>query len=287
MKDTCLVLEGGGLRGAFTSGVLEFFLENDVHFNRIVGVSAGACIGASYMSRQKGRNWKVYVEYPSDRRFMGWRHLLTKGCYFNTEFLYDDIPNRLVPYNEKAFYSNPVEYDIVATCLNSGESVVFSKRDIERVGLLRVILASSSLPLMSAPVEIDGKCYLDGGVKDSIPVRYALSRHKKAVVVLTRPRGYRKGKLKGSFLLKLAFRKYPDFVKTILKRNEEYNRTLDFCEQMEKEGLVMLLAPSADVVIGRTEHSRQRRENAYHHGYALMKEGCETLQRFLETDYPS
>lgn len=284
MNNTCLVLEGGGLRGAFTSGVLECFLEKDVNFSRIVGVSAGACIGASYMSRQAGRNWKVYVEYPSDKRFMGLRHLLTKGAYFNTDFVFEEIPNRLVPYDQKAFFKNQTEYDIVSTSLNTGKSVVFSKKDIERIGILRALLATSSLPLLSPPVEIDGQFYLDGGVADSIPLRYALTRHKKAVVVLTRPRGYRKRKLKGIFLLKLVFRKYPDFVKSLLKRNEEYNRTLDFCEQMEREGKVLIIAPSAEFPIGRTESSIKKRAAAYHHGYELVNRGFEKLQAFLEKE---
>ena len=107
MKNSCIVLEGGGLRGAFTSGVLEYFLENNVIFDRVVGVSAGACVGASYISKQIGRNRKVNVEYPSDKRYMGFRHLITTGSYFNMKFVFEEIPNELVPFDEQAFYKNP------------------------------------------------------------------------------------------------------------------------------------------------------------------------------------
>lgn len=282
MKNTCLVLEGGGLRGTFTGGVLEYFLEKNINFNRVVGVSAGACMGASYMSRQKGRNWKVNVEYPSDRRYMGFLHLLTKGAYFNTEFVFEEIPNRLVPYDENALFKNDTEFDIVTTSLNTGKTVIFTKKDIAKIGVCRVLLASSSIPFLARPIEIDGQFYFDGGVTASIPAEYGLSKHSKAVVVLTRPRGYRKEKLKGSFLLKLAFRKYPDFVKSILRRNEEYNLCLDFCNQMEKEGKIFIIAPSPEFSAGRTEHSFDKRAGLYKHGYELIRKEFDNLQGFLE-----
>ena len=191
MKNSCIVLEGGGLRGAFTSGVLEYFLENNVIFDRVVGVSAGACVGASYISKQIGRNRKVNVEYPSDKRYMGFRHLITTGSYFNMKFVFEEIPNQLVPFDEQAFYKNPSEFDVIATSLDDGQSVVFSRKDFKNISLNKALVASSSIPMLAKPVNINGKLYFDGGVSDSIPVKYALSRHEKAVVVLTRPRGYR------------------------------------------------------------------------------------------------
>ena len=149
MKNTCIVLEGGGLRGAFTSGVLEYFLENEVNFDRVIGVSAGACVGASYVSKQKGRNLKVNVEYPSDKRYMGFRHLFTKGSYFNMKFVFDELPTQIVPFDEPAFYKNPSEFDVVTTAFSNGESVIFSKKEIEKLGLSNVLVASSSLPILA------------------------------------------------------------------------------------------------------------------------------------------
>jgi predicted patatin/cPLA2 family phospholipase len=274
-------LEGGGLRGAFTSGVLEYFLENNINFDRIVGVSAGACVGASYISKQKGRNKKVNVEFPSDNRYMGFRHLITTGSYFNMRFVFDEIPNKLVPFDEQAFYESPSEFDVIATSLDSGQSVAFTRKDFENVTLNQALVASSSIPMLAKPVNIGGKLYFDGGVSDSIPVKYALSRHEKAVVVLTRPRGYRKEKLSSKLLYEVTFRKYPEFLKVLLSRNEEYNQTLDFCDRMEKEGKLFIIAPSAEFMIGRTEQNFQKRLNLYNHGYTLISQKLEEMQAFL------
>lgn len=284
MKNTCIVLEGGGLRGAFTGGVLEYFIEKELNFDRVIGVSAGACTGASYLSKQKGRNRKVNVEYPSDIRYMGFRHLVTTRSYFNMKFIFEEIPNRLAPFDETAFFNNPAEFDIITTSLNTGNPVVITKSDIANIGVGNALVASSSIPLLSQPVNIGGQLFFDGGVSDSIPVRYALSKHEKAVVVLTRPRGYRKGETRGTLLLKLVFRKHPEFLETLLERNEEYNKTLDFCDQMEREGKLFIIAPSPEYSIGRTEKSFEKREGLYNHGYMLINKEFENLQMFLNKD---
>ncbi len=281
ISKSCIVLEGGGLRGAFTAGVLEYLLESNIDFDRVIGTSAGACVGASYVSGQRGRNWKVNVEYPSDKRYMGLRHLLSKGSYFNMDFIFNDIPNSLVPFNERSFYNNSAEFDVVTTSLKSGKSVVFTRNDFQRVSLNRALVASSSIPLMAKPVKIDNELYFDGGVSDSIPVKYALKKHSRAVVVLTRPRGYRKEELSGKFLYELAFRKHPEFLKTLLNRNEEYNKTLAFCDQMEREGRLYIIAPSEEYSINRTEKNIKKREALYNHGYSLMREQVDNLRSFL------
>lgn len=284
MKNSCIVLEGGGLRGAFTGGVLEYLLEKEFSFDRVVGVSAGACIGASYVSGQKGRNRKVNVEYPSDPRYMGFRHLLSKGSYFNMEFIFGEIPDKLVPFDARAFFENQAEFDVVATSLNSGQSVVFNKKEMMHWGVDRVLVASSSIPLISRPVDIGGQPYFDGGVADPIPVRYALGKHEKAVVVLTRPRGYRKGENGSMLLFKFIFRKNPAFIQAMLRRNEEYDKTLDFCEHMEREGKLFVLAPSPEFSIGRTEKSFEKRLALYNHGYKVISLEFENLKKFLNKD---
>jgi predicted patatin/cPLA2 family phospholipase len=282
MKNSCIVLEGGGLRGAFTSGVLEYLLEKDVNFDRVIGVSAGACTGASFLSKQKGRNWTVNVEYPSDKRYMGIRHLIATGSYFNIQFVFEEIPNKLVPYNEEAVFKNPAEFDIVTTSFTTGKSVVITKKDMKQIGICKALIASSSIPLLARPADISGQLFFDGGVSDSIPAEYALSKHKKAVAVLTRPRGYRKDKMSFVPLLKFAFRKHPAFLKTMLNRNIEYNKTLDFCEQMEKEGKLFIIAPNDKYSIGRTEQNFDKRAAFYHHGYDLIRSEYKNLQKFLK-----
>ena len=284
MKNSCIVLEGGGLRGAFTGGVLEFLLEKEINFDRVVGVSAGACLGASYISKQKGRNRKVNVEYPSDKRYMGFHHLFTTGSYFNMKFIFGEIPNKLVPFDEEAFFRNPAEFDIITTSLRTGDSVIFTKREIANIGVDKALVASSSIPLLSQPVDIGGQLFFDGGVSDSIPVKYALSKHEKVIAVLTRPRGYRKGKLSNKLIFKLAFRKHPEFLGTLLKRNDEYNKTLDFCEQMERDGKLFIIAPSPEFSIGRTEQNFEKRMNLYNHGYRLISKEFDNLQMFLNKD---
>ena len=282
MKNSCLVLEGGGLRGAFTSGVLEYLLDQELNFDRVVGVSAGACVGASFISKQRGRNRKVNVEYPSDKRYMGFSHLLKTGSYFNMEFVFGELPTRLVPFDEHSFFENPAEFDVVTTSLETGESVVFSKEAIKNCGVDKALIASSSIPLLSKPVDIAGRLYFDGGVSDSIPVKYALRKHSKAVVVLTRPRGYRKGAAGSMLLVRFLYRKYPKFVATLLKRNEAYNKTLDYCEQLEKEGKLFIIAPSPEYSIGRTEKSLEKRVRLYNHGYSLMSQKFEQLNQILD-----
>jgi len=286
MNDSCLVLEGGGLRGAFTSGVLEYLLDRRFWFDSVVGVSAGACVGASYISGQKGRNRIVNVEMPSDKRYMGFRHLVTTGSYFNMEFVFEEIPQKLVPFDENSFFKSPVDFDVLTTSLESGETCAFSKSDMKKLGVDKVLIASSSIPLLSKPVDVAGQLYFDGGVSDSIPVKFALEKHSKAVVVLTRPRGYRKQELKGKMVFEMAFRKYPNFLKTLLARNESYNETLDYCEKMEREGRLFILAPSADYQIGRTEKSLERRIALYNHGYKLMEEEFNKMNRFENSTMP-
>lgn len=279
---SCLVLEGGGLRGVFTSGVLEYFLDQRLGFDHVIGVSAGACVGASYLSGQKGRNRRVNVEYPSDRRYMGPWQLITKGSYFNWDFVFGEIPERLVPFDETAMYANPAEFDVVTTSLETGESVVFGKEDLRKHVVGRVLRASSSIPFLAQPVDIGGHLYFDGGVSDSIPVAHALGRHQKAVVVLTRPRGYRKKEKTSSFGSRVFFKKHPAFGETLAQRNRRYNQTLEYCQRMEDQGRLFILAPDPAYQVGRLEPDLAKRTLMYNHGYEVARDRWPSLQAFLE-----
>jgi predicted patatin/cPLA2 family phospholipase len=197
------------------------------------------------------------------------------------KFVFGELPSRLVPFDEQAFFENPAEFDIVTTSLESGKSLIFAKNEIRQIGIDKVLIASSSIPLLSQPADIQGKLFFDGGVSDSIPVKYALSKHDKVVVVLTRPRGYRKKMIRNTLLFRLFFRRHPEFLETLLHRNEEYNKTLDFCDELEKEGRLLIIAPSPEFSIGRTEKSHEKRLALYNHGYDLVRKELETLQRFL------
>ncbi|MDR3238233.1 MAG: patatin family protein [Spirochaetia bacterium] len=282
MKDKCIVLEGGGLRCAFTAGILDFLLENDFSFDRIIGASAGACAGASYASKQIRRNYAVNVVYPSNKDYMGIGKLLTGSSYFNMDFIFREIPENIYPFDSEALIKNPVEFDIVVTSLETGKGEVLTKKDIKKYGVLPCLQASSSIPFMSKPVNIDGRVYYDGGVADSIPVSYALTKHKKAVVVLTRPEGYRKQNSKFPGLIKFFFRKHPQFANTLINRSKDYNESLDLCAELREKGKLFIIAPDGKYKIGRTEKDIMVRDRLYRHGYELMEQEFSGMKKFLK-----
>jgi predicted patatin/cPLA2 family phospholipase len=212
---------------------------------------------------------------------MGIRHLLTGLSYFNMKFIFDEIPCRLVPFDEEAAYRNSAEFEVGVTSMETGRSVFFNKENMKRIGINAALVASSSIPLLSQPVKIEGRMYLDGGVADSVPVRYALSRFPKAVVILTRPRGYRKGAATMPALVRFLFRKYPAFAATLNSRNDSYNETLDFCEEMERQGRLFIFAPEEKYSIGRAEKDYGRRLAAYEHGYDMMNDLFGRMRDFL------
>jgi len=281
-KDKCIVLEGGGLRCCFTAGILDFLLDHGFNFDRVIGASAGACAGASYASKQAGRNYAVNVVYPSAKDYMGMRLLITNLSYFNMDFIFREIPENIYPFDSEALLKNPTEFDVIATSLETGECVVFGKEEVKKYGILPCLQASSSIPFMSRPVNIDGNLYYDGGVADSIPVNYAMSKHEKAVVVLTRPLGYRKSPSKLSALTRLFFKKYPKFADTLINRSKNYNESLELCEKLRTEGKLFIIAPEAKYKIGRTEKNVILRDRVYKHGYKLMEQELDKMKKFLE-----
>ena len=281
-KDKCIVLEGGGLRCTFTAGILDFLLEHDFKFDRVIGVSAGACAGASYASKQVGRNYAVNVVYPSAKGYMGIRRLITSFSYFNMDFLFREIPENIYPFDSEALLKNPAEFDIVATSLETGERVVFGKKELKKYGILPCLQASSSIPFMSKPVNIDGSFYYDGGVADSIPIDYAMTKHKKAVLILTRPLGYRKPSPKLSALTKLFFKKHPDFAKTLINRSKNYNESLELCQKLHSDNRLFVIVPDAKYKVGRTEKDIMTRDRVYRHGYELMKQKFDEMKKFLK-----
>lgn len=278
---TSLVLEGGGLRCTFTNGILDTFLQESLAFQHTVGVSAGACAAASYISRQKGRNWRVNVELASDPQFMGLRHLLLKGSYFNPQFTFKEIPDKLAPFDYSTYFANPAEAEYIATSRSTGKSVLFDKNAQKQLGINNVLLASSSIPMLAPAVPLGDDFFFDGGVADSIPVDYALTKSNKAVVVLTQPRGFRKSPPGKSRLLRFTLRKYPELLDTVLHRNERYNDTLSTCERLEREGRIFLFAPDPQFTSGRTEPSQEKRGRTYRHGEQCAAILMDRLREFL------
>lgn len=287
-----LVLEGGGMRGVFTIGVLDAMMDSGMEFPYVVGVSAGACNACSFVTRQRGRarfsNVEMLRQYKS--QYLGIRQLLKTGNIFNVKLLYDDLPNRLWPFDYDEFLRGATELDIVTTNLLTGEAEYFpnhweyfdelDKEESHRLAL-DIILASSSLPYVSKTVYIKGVPMLDGGIVDSIPVKRAISKgYKKNIVVLTRNKGYRKpekSSLAFNLLSKVMYRKYPAFCDALRKRGEVYNSQLDMVDALEENGDIIVIRPDKPIVVDRIERNPEKLDALYDEGYAIGKRFCDTF----------
>ncbi len=253
LKKTGLVLEGGGMRGVYTSGVHEYLLEQEIYYPYVVGVSAGASNSCNYVARQRGRGKRVNLNYLDDWRYMGLRSLIFKGSYFGLDFLFGDIPERIDPFDYESFYSTPGIFKIGATNCLTGKTDFFEKHAAK--GLLH-IKASCSLPLLSPVVMIDEVPYLDGGIASPIPVQKALDDGcEHVVVVLTQPEGYRKKPLspKTRLLYRVAYRKYPKLVRTLEARHQNYNASLELVAKLEREGRATVIRPDGSLKLSRFE----------------------------------
>lgn len=268
MIHTGLVLEGGGMRGLYTAGVLDFFLEKDMIFSYVIGVSAGACNATSYISRQKGRNKTVNTAFVDDWRYMSFKSLIKNGSLFGMDFIFDDIPNRIVPFDYETFYRSPVIFKIGVTDCITGKPLYFDKDNLNRN--LTVLRASSSLPLLSPIVQFKGYHLLDGGITDPIPVRQAIADgYQKTVIVLTRNKGYQKEPLSNPLrlLLEKKYRKYPRFVNAMLNRYKIYNETLDYIDELEQKRQTVVIRPSKKLEVDRFEKNAEKLIALHNQGF--------------------
>lgn len=264
---TGLVLEGGGLRGVFTCGVLDCFMDNGIRFPFAVGVSAGACNGLSYMSGQRGRAKASNIDLMDEYHYIGFRYLLTQRCIMDFNLLFEDFPERIIPYDYDAYFSNPDRFVMVTTnCLSGKAEYLEEKLSSGRV--MDIVRASSSLPFVSPVSYVDGVPMLDGGIVDSIPVEYAMGQgYEKLVVVLTRNKGYRK-KDDSMPLARLFYRRYPKLIKALSQRNTVYNKTMELIEKLEDEGRIRVIRPVNPVEVGRMEKDTDKLRALYQEGYA-------------------
>lgn len=268
VEDTALVLEGGGLRGVFTCGVLDCFMDHGIRFPFAVGVSAGACNGLSYMSGQRGRAKASNIDLMDEYHYVGFRYLLTQGCIMDFKLLFEDFPEKIIPYDYDAYFSNPDRFVMVTTnCLTGQAEYLEEKSDPGRV--MDIVRASSSLPFVSRITYVDGIPMLDGGIADSVPVDYAVGQgYDRMVVVLTRNRGYRKKD--GTMpLSRIIYRKYPLLQKALAERNSLYNKAMDKIESLEEEGRIIVIRPQKPVEVGRMEKDTVRLSALYDEGYAV------------------
>lgn len=281
MIEAGLVVEGGGMRGVYTAGVLDYFMEKNLYFDDCYGVSAGACHISSYVSKQIGRSIKVTLDYINDKRYCSVNSLIKTGDMFGVEMLYDLIPNKLELYDYDTFNKFKGNFYSVVTNCKTGKAEYMKIKDMKKD--IIAVRASSSLPLLSRIVEINGKEYLDGGITDSIPIKKSIKDgHKKNVVILTRDKTYRKSKPKFLSFFKLKYKKYPNLVKAIENRYKMYNETLDFLEEEKAKNKVFIIQPKLPVKISRIEKDKDKLKALYNQGYEDAKEIYEDLMKFLE-----
>ncbi|MCD8098013.1 MAG: patatin family protein [Lachnospiraceae bacterium] len=277
---TGLVLEGGAMRGIYTAGVLDALMEQEIHVDGVIGVSAGALHGCSYVSGQHGRSIRYYMKYMCNPRFMSIRSLLKTGNLVETEFCYHEIPEKLDVFDWEAFLDSPTDFYVTCSNVETGEPeyILLDQRE-DAIDYMR---ASASMPLVSEIVEVGGYKLLDGSVTDSVPIAaFRGMGYDRCVVVLTRPAGYRK-KPSGAGPGRVLYRKYPAFVRAMEQRYRKYNETMDEIERMEASGEILVVRPSRDPGIGRMERRPDKVQGVYQLGYRDALEKMKKIRAFLE-----
>lgn len=278
MGKTGLVLEGGAMRGIYTAGVLDVLMEHEITVDGVIGVSAGAVHGCSFVSGQHGRSIRYYMKYMSDPRFMSFRSLLRTGNLVETKFCYHELPEKLDVFDFDGFEKSKTDFYVTCTNVETGKAEYIHMENMRKIDYVR---ASASMPLVSQIVEINGKKYLDGGVADSIPVdAFRAMGYEKNVVVLTRPEQYRK-KPADMRLVRMAYRKYPAFVKAMENRSFQYNRTVERIRELERKGEIVVIRPTRDPAIGRMEKDPQKVQAVYDLGRADALKKLAQTERFL------
>lgn len=272
---TGLVLEGGAMRGLFSAGITDVWMEAGIEFDCLIGVSAGAAFGCNIKSRQPGRAIRYNKHFARDPRYSGWRSLLKSGDIFNAKFAYHEVPAKYDIFDNEAFDSNPLVFYVVCTDVESGQPVYkqLTKTDYDCYEWIR---ASASMPIVSKVVELEGHKLLDGGITDSIPLaKMEELGYERNVVILTQPEGYVKGPNRLMPLIRLSLRKYPNVVKASRDRHLMYNQQLEYVRQREKEGNTFVIRPDSALEIGHIEHDATKMQKIYDIG---RKKGEETLQ---------
>ena len=283
MKKTGLVLEGGAVRGVFTAGALDFLMEREVYLPYVIGVSAGACNAVDYVSRQIGRTRDCMIPENKKDSYMGLQAFLRSRTLYDMDLIFDKYPRELFPFDFETYKNSPIRCEMAVTnCLTGKAEYLDDREDMER--LLLICRASSSMPVVSKPVELDGVPYMDGGLADSVPIsRMLRAGYKKAVVILTRNAGYRKKLSKKGVVIykKMYGKRYPELYRAICRRPLIYNRTMELVERLEKEGRIFVLRPETPV-ISRTERRPEILKAFYSHGCEMMERRYKELLSYLE-----
>ena len=278
-----LILEGGAMRGMFTAGVIDVMMEAGIEYDGIAGVSAGAAFGCNYKSKQIGRAVRYNMKYCNDKRYSGIVSLIKTGKIYSTDFAYGEVPLKYDVFDFDAFQSNPMEFYVVCTDIETGKAVYHNYKGKEDHGF-DWIRASASMPMVSQIVEIDGQKFLDGGVSDSVPVRYFEEMgYDKNVVVLTQPEYYQKKKNRLMPLIRVKYRKYPKLVETMENRHLVYNQTLAYIKEQEKQGKLFVIRPKEKLQIGKVEKNPEKLKEIYDIGRETAALQISELKKYLNT----
>ena len=277
-----LVLEGGAMRGMYTAGVLDTFLENDVEVDGIIGVSAGVLFGVNYLSKQKGRVIRYNKRFINDKRYMGLWSLLTTGNIINKEFSFYEVPQKLDIFDNDTFKKSKIDFWATVTNMETGNAEYIKLDDL--FAQMEVLRATSAMPYVSKIVELENGKYLDGGISDSIPVEKCKELgFDKIIVVLTRPLEYRKKKPK-EFLANTYYRKYPKFAKTLNNRYKMYNETLEKIINMENKKEIFVIRPTRFVKVKRIEKDPNKLQEMYELGIEDAKNSLEKLNEYIKSN---
>ncbi len=277
-----LVLEGGAMRGLWTAGVTDVMMEHNIRPDGLIGVSAGAAFGCNYKSWQVGRAIRYNTRFAKDKRYSGWRSLLTTGDYFNAQFGYHVVPYEYDLFDTETFRQSPLQFTVVCTDVETGEAVyhVMDHVDYDELEWLR---ASASMPLASKVVEVQGRKLLDGGVSDSIPLEYYERQgYRRNVVILTQPLGYQKEHNRLMPLMRLALRQYPRFLKALDERHLMYNQQLRYVAQAEQENRCLVIRPEGKIPIGHLSHDPQQMRKVYDLGRQVGQKYIDKIKEFYE-----
>lgn len=278
-----IVLEGGATRGIFTAGVLDKLMEEDIYLSDVIGVSAGACNAVDYVSGQIGRTKECMVNDLEEDYINSPRKFVKDKSLLNMDLVFDRYPNDLIPFDFDKFFASEMECELVATNCVTGKAEYFKERK-DKWRLMNIARASSSIPLITPAVNIDGVPYLDGGLADSVPVQHAIeSGNEKIVVVLTRNIGYRKDALSKAMqeMYRNTFSDYPEVAKTIIRRSAYYNKSLNITESLERQGKIFVVRPHVKPV-GRLERDKDTLKDFYKHGYETMERQLDDLKAYLK-----
>lgn len=284
IKDVALIFEGGGMRASYTSGFLNNLLENEIYFDYVAGISAGASNSANYLSRDMKRARFSFVDFVLDPKFGGWKSFLKGEGFFRAKYIYEETPypNAALPYDFETFKKNPAKLRIGAFNRDEGKLEYFSKKDIKELkDLMKIVRASSSMPIVMPPTEIGDKVYVDGGISGGIPLDIAKEDgYEKFFVILTRAKGYRKDPVEHQAFVKRYYKKYPQVYEAMFNRHIIYNNTLDELEELERQGKAFLVYPDT-MPVSNSERNHKKLVESYNLGYSQGKRDLPKWKEFL------